>query len=113
MLSRVPWMASVGLSCAAPGASGEASASSPIMTSLILIIPPGQDAPTLSRPGRAQRRPLPASGPAARHELVDEEDEDRAHDRGDEAGPFAGPVPAQLLAEEAGDDRAGNAEQNG
>src|SRR4051812_8735531 len=61
---------------------------------------------------RWSRRPSLRSASAPGHQPIDEEDQDRADDRGEEAGALARPIPAQLLAEKAGDQGAGDAEQN-
>ena len=44
---------------------------------------------------------------------VDEQDDDRPDDGGDETRALVRPVPAEHVAEPAGDDRAANAEQDG
>ena len=70
--------------------------------------------PAVAREGPSRRGgpfSLQRLAPAGDHP-VDEQDQHRADDRGEEARAFAGAVPAELLAEEAGEHRAGNADHD-
>src|SRR5918995_837676 len=51
--------------------------------------------------------------PAAQDQAIDEQDDERPNDRGDEAGALARIVPADRLAEESGEQRSGDAEKDG
>src|SRR5258708_24141700 len=52
-------------------------------------------------------------GAAAAHKAEDQQQQEGPDERGDDAGAPPGPVPADSVADPAGDHRAGNAQQHG
>src|SRR6185437_14351772 len=115
--SRVPAIVCVmaGRSCAMAGANGAADASASAPSRRYFI-----DCSSLlmTSSGLRPRHGCLLNGrslhpPAARDQPVNDEQDDRADDRGDEARALAGLVPADRVADPSGDQRSRNPQKDG
>src|SRR4051812_39078761 len=90
-----------------------ASASNAASPVLRIISPPSLNwCERDNEPAPGRRQATPSTSPAGDHP-VDEQDQHRADDRGEEPRPLARLIPVELLAEESGKHGAANAQQYG